>query len=67
MNRLGEGIKKHRLLLGMSQRHLAKSLNCDHTFISHVEAGRKGISITSLLKLCRCLETTPNELLKYEK
>lgn len=61
---LGSVIKKKRVKLGLSQEELADASLIHRTYISQIERGLKGITITVLFSIAESLNTTPSQLLK---
>lgn len=50
---VGQNIKRIRLLKGLSQENLANALDKSINFISLVENGKTGISISTLIGFCK--------------
>ena len=59
---IGQNIKRIRLLKGLSQENIAGSLDKSINFISLVENGKTGLSIQTLIELCRVLEVDANSI-----
>ena len=59
---LGQNIKRIRLLKGFSQENIADSLDKSVNFISLVENGKTGLSIQTLIDLCKVLEVDANSI-----
>ena len=55
-----------RLTHGLTQAELAEAVDVTTNHISHVENGSNGISLELLLKICRALGITPNDILSGE-
>ena len=53
---LGKKIKYARKLRGLTQKDLARKLDYTEGHISHIESGRRRISVDDLLKLQHYLE-----------
>jgi transcriptional regulator with XRE-family HTH domain len=49
---IGERIKLHRNILGITQEELADRVNLHRTYISSVERGERNISTKNLLSIC---------------
>lgn len=60
---IGNRISKRRKVLHMTQAYVAEYLDCSNNTLSSIERGQQGITVETLLKLCECLDTTPNHLL----
>lgn len=60
---LGQNIKRIRLLKGLSQENLANALDKSINFISLVENGKTGVSISTLIGFCKKLEVDANTIL----
>lgn len=61
---LSQNIKSARLSSNLTQELLAENSDISLNFIKDIEGGRSGISLLTLVNLCKALNTTPNELLK---
>ena len=59
---LGKNIRQLRLLRGMSQESLASDLQKSVNFVSLVENGRTGLSIQTLVDICKVLKVDTNAL-----
>ena len=55
---LGKRVKELRDNLKLSQETLADKAELDRSFISHVENGRRNISINNIEKIVHALEIT---------
>jgi transcriptional regulator with XRE-family HTH domain len=53
---IGRNIKRARLLRGMTQEALSDKLNKSTNFISLVERGESGVSISTLVDICNVLQ-----------
>ena len=60
--RLGIAVRQRREKLGLSQERLAEICEFDRTYISMIERGKRNPSFLNLLRLCKGLGTTINEL-----
>ena len=61
--RIGQNIKTFRRSCGMTQADLAEEAGVTIDHISHIEIGSGCISITLMIKICRSLGVTPNDIL----
>jgi len=61
---LGENIKKHRTLKGLSQAKLAEILDISPNFISEIETGKRWVSSDTLVSFAEVLGIEVYELLK---
>lgn len=59
----GQHIKELRLQAGLSQQELAAVIKCHHTYLSHIENGRKPVSMEMVWDLANALDTDYNALL----
>src|SRR5256714_6087587 len=59
---LGNAIKQHRSVLGISQEELAARAGLHRTYVSEVERGERNPSIASVEKLARALEISITSL-----
>lgn len=61
--KLGDSVRSHRKVLGISQEKLAERCGLDRTYISMIERGVRNPSLTSLAKLASGLDVTISNLL----
>lgn len=59
---IGNNIKVARRQRGYTQERLAEELNTSDKFVSMIERGASGLSITNIVNLCRILNIEPNTL-----
>ena len=59
---LGKNIRRIRLLKGLSQENLASGIDKSINFVSLVENGKTGLSIQTLVDICKTLEVDVNTL-----
>lgn len=59
---IGRNIKRIRLLRGLSQENLANDLDKSVNLVSLVERGESGLSIPTLIDICRVLEVDANSI-----
>ena len=62
--KLGTAVRRRREQLGLSQEELGGLAALHRTYIGSIERGEKNISVVSLVRVARVLQTTPSELLK---
>ncbi len=55
-----------RIANGLTQAELAEAVGVTTDHIGHVENGSSGISLRFLIKICRILKITPNDVLSGE-
>lgn len=60
---LGRNIKQVRSLENTSQEKLAEKIGKSAHFISLLERGESGLSVNTLIDICKALDTDPNTLL----
>lgn len=60
---IGLRIRNKRNKLGISQEALAEKTSLSRTYISHVENGRKSVSLEAVIEICNVLEIPVDELL----
>ncbi len=60
---LGVRIKNLRLNMKMTRENLAELLDVSTRFLADVEAGKVGISIATLIRVCHVLHTSADYLL----
>lgn len=61
---LATKIRKLRAKHGWSQEELADRAGLHRTYISHIENGKREISLETMCKVAHALEITPSELMK---
>ena len=59
---IGSNIKRARLLRGLTQEDLSERLDTSTNFISLIERGASGVSLTNLVDICNILEVNPTFL-----
>ena len=60
---MGTRMKRRRKELKMSQAELAEKVNVSNNHISSIETGKQIPSLTTFVKICEQLDTTPDFLL----
>ena len=60
---IGNNIKQLRMLKGISQEKLAENIGKSAHFISVLERGESGLSISTVIDICKALNTDANTLL----
>lgn len=60
---IGHRISMRRKAMHLTQDKVAEYLDCSNNTVSSIETGKQNITISSLIKLCELLDTTPNDLL----
>lgn len=60
--KIGDNIRKYRMMKGWSQEGLAQECNLHRTYIGAVERGERNITILNLLKIKARLEVRLEEL-----
>lgn len=61
---MGEAIREARKKAGLSQEQLALDAAVDRAFVSGAERGKRNVTLSNLLKLCRALDERPSALFK---
>ena len=59
---IGKNLKNARTSKGYTQEQMAEQLNVSSKFISMIERGCSGLSITNLTNICKILNIEPNSL-----
>ena len=59
---IGNNIKTARLQKGYTQERVAEELNTSDKFVSMMERGQSGLSITTIVNICLVLNIEPNTL-----
>jgi transcriptional regulator with XRE-family HTH domain len=65
MIKLGRAIQDIRLKKGMTQEGLAFEVDLERTYISHVENGRRKISVVTLCQIAKGLGIKASTLLDH--
>ena len=59
----GESMRERRKLLGMSQSKLGDCIGWEQAMISHYEIDARKPCLGNIIKICRALGCTPNDLI----
>lgn len=62
--KLGENLKKIRIMKGITQTEIAKKLDVNRSFVSNIENGKTNPTLSTITNLAEALGVTVNELLK---
>lgn len=62
--KLGQNIKRIRVLRKMSQGDICRKLDMDRSYMSAIESGKKNITIQQLERLAQALDISVDKLLK---
>ena len=62
--KLGQNIKRIRVLHQMSQGDICRALDMDRSYMSAIENGKKNITISQLERLAQALRVSVDKLLK---
>ena len=63
---IGNNIKQVRKYKGLTQSAMAKLLNMTQQQYSRFENGVFELNYSQIIKICKLLDTTPNELFNFE-
>ena len=55
---IGERIRSSRLAVGLSREKLSELLGVSALFLGYIECGQRGMSITTLQKICKVLNVS---------
>ena len=61
---IGNNIKTLRLSKGMTQEQMAEKLDHSVNFVSLIELGKSGMSVTTMLDICNILDVDVNCIFK---
>lgn len=64
LSSFGQQVRSLRQNKAMSQEELASRAGVHRTYIGMIERGEKNVTIVTMMKLAKALETTLTELLK---
>lgn len=67
MEALGIRLRRHARQLGLSDAEVARRAGLSERRYGHYVTGTREPNLATLLKICRVLDTTPNELFGFEK
>ena len=56
LKRVGQNIKQARMLKGITQEVLSERINKSTNFISLIERGESGVSLSTLVDICNVLQ-----------
>ena len=62
--KLGERVRKQRILNQMTQEQLAERTGISTSFVGHIERGEKKASIETIVALCNAMAVSPAVLLQ---
>ena len=65
-HKLRDKLIRRRYALEYTQAFLSEKIGVSIVTISKIELGRHVVTVQMLIKLCKGLETTPNEMLAWE-
>ena len=60
---LGQNVKFRRLEQNLTQEKLSFESGLDRTFIGHIERGSRNITVVTLCKIAKALNSKPQDLL----
>lgn len=66
LQQIGKNIRSIRKKLHLTQTQLAERAHISVIHVSHIENGTVAMSLSTLLSICRALNTTPNDILLGE-
>lgn len=64
---IGARVRKARERLRLSREQLAEALGISVLFLSYIECGQKGMSLTTLKNICETLQVSADQLLLGRK
>lgn len=62
--RLGAALQEHRKAMHITQEKLGFEIEMDRTYISDIETGKRNPSLINLLKLCKALKVSLEDLFR---
>lgn len=65
--KIAENIKKYRKIAGINQKELAKALGVSPPAVSNWESGANSIEIDTLVRVCRILKVSVNDMLGFSE
>lgn len=64
IQRLGAAIRRYRLTQEISQDTFADKINMHRAYYGAIERGTQNITLATLLRVCKGLDTAPSEIFK---
>lgn len=64
LKKLGQKIREHRLVIGLSQEELADLAGLHRTYIGSVERGERNVSLQNIVAIARALSISPSALIE---
>ncbi len=61
---IGRRLKEKRIKQGLSQEKFAEKIGIHRTYLGTIERGEKAITVKTLNKICKTLDTNLSEFLK---
>jgi len=62
---MGERIREARVVAGITQAQLAEKIGVSRVHLCNYERGRKWPNVEMLVRICKCLGTSPNQILDF--
>ncbi|MDH5672190.1 MAG: helix-turn-helix domain-containing protein [Myxococcales bacterium] len=63
---VGARVQSRRLKLGLTQQELAKKLRVSGAHVSYIERGERGVSLATLHRIARVLDTSVGRLVPMD-
>jgi transcriptional regulator with XRE-family HTH domain len=60
----GEGLRKLRANVGLSQEELAERAGIDRSYLGAIERGEHNLALINIVKIAHALKLNPHELLE---
>lgn len=64
LKKIGSNIKEYRIKNGLTQSQLATRMRSNSKRIMEIEAGNVNLYLTTIVKLCTCLNISMSEIFK---
>ncbi|MCM1265393.1 MAG: helix-turn-helix domain-containing protein [Candidatus Gastranaerophilales bacterium] len=65
LDKLGQNLKKYRLLAKLTQEHLAEIVNIHATYVGKLEAGKNNPSVKLLCRMANALNVSVKDLFDF--
>jgi transcriptional regulator with XRE-family HTH domain len=60
---IAANVRKHRARLGLTQEELGEATGLSYRYLQDIEAGRKNVTVDTLVRLARVLRVRPVQMM----
>lgn len=61
---IAANVRRHRARLGLSQEDLSEATGLSYRYLQDIEAGRKNVTVDTIVRLSKALRVLPSGLLR---